>query len=225
MGWGDDFLNFASKVGKGVIQVADDVVTLPVKVYHEYADDKPEPQSYQGAPGRHHDNATVIKGGTAHYQDNERSVMLACRVVGGGYAGETLGMFTKFASDSMSSGPVQLLAPNPFHHWCIAVADHLHQLQATSLDGGWNYYTNERINRLTGGWTFYPIGNTTLNNEAIRDESTRVMNEMPEIYNALNNNCQTFALQLVDRILTKARVQKFLKANMTYAQMKAPEIT
>lgn len=51
------------------------------------------------------------------------------------------------------------------------------------------------------------------------------MNDMPEIYNAWHNNCQTFSLQLVDRILTKARVQKFLKADMTFAQMKAPEIT
>ena len=48
---------------------------------------------------------------------------------------------------------------------------------------------------------------------------------MPEVYDALNNNCQTFALKLVDRILTQARTQKFLKANMTYGQMKAPEMT
>ena len=51
------------------------------------------------------------------------------------------------------------------------------------------------------------------------------MNDMPEIYNAWHNNCQTFSLQLVDRILTKARVRKFLKADMTYGQMKAPEMT
>lgn len=55
--------------------------------------------------------------------------------------------------------------------------------------------------------------------------ATKVMNEMPEVYDALNNNCQTFALKLVDRILTQARTQKFLKANMTYGQMKAPEMT
>jgi len=168
MGWGDDLLNFATKVGKGVVEVADDVVSLPGKVFHEYADQKPEPQGYQGAPGRHHDNATVIKGGTANYHDTERVVMLACRVVGGGFAGETVGMFSKYTSVYVI--PASSLTPNPLHHWCVTVGDHLHQLQATSLDGGWNYYTNERINHLTGGWTFFPVGTTIFNDVAIRDE-------------------------------------------------------
>ena len=51
------------------------------------------------------------------------------------------------------------------------------------------------------------------------------MNEMPEVYDALDNNCQIFALRLVDRILTKARREKFLMANMTFGQMKAQEMT
>ncbi|KAF1980397.1 hypothetical protein BU23DRAFT_437496, partial [Bimuria novae-zelandiae CBS 107.79] len=159
--------------------------------------------------GRHHDNATVIKGGSANYHDNERPVLLACRVVGGGFAGETLGMFAKAASDFLV--PVPSYAPNPSHHWCITAGGYLHQLQATSLDAGWNYYANERINCLTGGWTFFPIGNTTFNDVAIRDEfkSTKVMDGMPKVYNAFNNNCQPFSLQLVDRILTTARTQKF----------------
>lgn len=168
MGWGDDLLGFASKIGQGVIEAADDVVSFPGQVIQEFASAKPVAEEYQGAPGRHHNNATVIKGGSANRNDNERPVYLACRVVGGGFAGETLGMFSKVASDFLIPAPA--FAPNPLHHWCITVGDYLHQLQATSLDAGWNYYTNERINRLTGGWTFFPIGNTTFNDEAIRDE-------------------------------------------------------
>ena len=168
MGWGDDLLDFAGKVGKGVIQAGDDIISFPGQVFHEYADAKPSPDEYQGAPGRHHNNATVIKGGSANRNANEREVYLSCRIVGGDFAGETFGMFSKALGDGLI--PVPALAPNPLHHWCITVGDYLHQLQATSLDAGWNYYTNERINRLTGGWTFFPIGTTTFNDEAIRDE-------------------------------------------------------
>lgn len=168
MGWGDDFFSFADKVGKGFVKTADDIYNIPSTIYHEYADTKPVPEEYTGASGRSHKNATVIKGGSASYHDGQRPVLLACRVVGGGYAGETLGMFQKALGDALL--PVPSLAPNPLYHWCITVGDYLHQLQATDLRGGWNYYTNEKINRVTGGWTFFPIGNTTLNDVAIRDE-------------------------------------------------------
>src|ERR1700712_5233328 len=57
--------------------------------------------------------------------------------------------------------------PSPVDHWCVVVGDFYHQLQATSLDGGWNYYDNDRIDIVGGGWALYEVGEPRFNDVAI----------------------------------------------------------
>ncbi|KAK7409264.1 hypothetical protein QQX98_008574 [Neonectria punicea] len=45
------------------------------------------------------------------------------------------------------------------------------------------------------------------------------MNEMPEAYNVLDNNCQHFTLRLLDKILRDGR-KKMKMLNQTYGQMR-----
>lgn len=115
----------------------------------------------QHQPNRHHQNSSVIEEGLANINSDTREVYIAHRVVGGG-AGD--GLFGRL--EKLLTGPSVANAPNPLHHWCVVVGDYLHQLQATSLLGGWNYYTNERFG-LDGGWTKYKLGATNFNDVAI----------------------------------------------------------
>ena len=151
MGWREDLMTTVNRLW-----------TAPVDIYHEYTGQKPQKHHYQGAAGRQQENVTVIPDGPASYDDFERQVFLACRVVAGGFAGETLGMVAKLNTGYQPE-------PHPFYHWSIKVGLYVHQLQATSLNGGSNYYANDHHNDLTGGWTLYPLGSTRLNDVAIRD--------------------------------------------------------
>lgn len=123
-------------------------------------------------------------------------------------------------------------APDPTHHWAVVTGDYLHQLDAYP---NWNnYYLNERFSE-SAGWTKYKIGVTNFNDIAVRNAGTasdcqpsnfphssilptsrftdtqattiasQAMNEMPEEYNILDNNCQHFALRLLDKILRDGR--------------------
>ena len=173
MGWATNFLTLADEIGKGVIKTTSDIAQAANPRAYKLpptpaptTDESPIP--FDGASGRHHPNSTVIHAGSASYSSSPRPVLLACRVVGGAFLGESLGVLEKAATNVLM--PVTSMAPNPTHHWCVVVGAYLHQLQATSLRGGWNYYTNERVNAETGGWRFFPIGETGLNDVAIRDE-------------------------------------------------------
>lgn len=125
-------------------------------------------RSFQGAAGRHHDNETCIPQGSVDINSNERTVYLACRLVGGGAGDGALGYLNKHAmSIPAAAFPQMSDVPNPTYHWCVTVGDYLHQLQATSLDAGWNYYQNDKMKRITGGWDFHEIGTTKFNDAAI----------------------------------------------------------
>jgi hypothetical protein len=136
-----------------------------------------EPRVLAYQPNRHHQNSSVIPDGWSNINCEPRDVYIASRVVGGGFGGGALALVEKYGLGSVkavgSLGVTVLLddAPDPTHHWCVVVGDYLHQLQATSMNGGWNYYTNESFS-VSGGWTRYKLGVTNFNDVAVMNAGT-----------------------------------------------------
>ncbi|KPM41106.1 hypothetical protein AK830_g5454 [Neonectria ditissima] len=177
---------------------------------------------------RHHDNKSIVPEREAYINADARDVYIASRILMGGGLGGVVGHVDKeylhSVKDFMTNGLYTALedAPDPTHHWCVVVGDYLHQLQATSLNSGWNYYTNEVLN-MSDGWTKYKLGSTNFNDIAIRNSAVHAMYEMPEVYNVLDNNCQHFTLRLLDKILRDGR-KKVKLLNQTYGQMRQEPI-
>ncbi|KAI8627991.1 hypothetical protein F5Y19DRAFT_439154 [Xylariaceae sp. FL1651] len=89
--------------------------------------------------------------------------------------------------------------PDPTQHWAILVGDYCHQLwMDENLD---IIYTNCLLT--LDEWTTYEVGKTRLNDEALRQAGEMVIHNMREkqkAYNLISNNCQNFALNLLDAI-------------------------
>jgi len=124
---------------------------------------------------RNHQNESIISDGPSNIYNAERDVFIACRVVGGGALGGAVGQLYRATSgalqDVMTLGLGGLVdrAPDPTYHWCVVVGQYLHQLQATSLSSGWNYYTNEVFHKESGGWKVFKWGVTQFNDVAMRN--------------------------------------------------------
>ncbi|KAI9154952.1 hypothetical protein HJFPF1_07513 [Paramyrothecium foliicola] len=194
----------------------DEVTTPNIKVE--------EPAAPKFQPARHVQNVSIIPEGEANINNDPRDVFIASRVVLGGAGGGALGLIEKYGFGALKAVTTLGLtvalddAPDPTHHWCVVVGDYLHQLQSTSFWNGWNYYTNEEFS-MSGGWTKYKLGVTNFNDAALVNTASKVMNEMPEVYNFIDNNCQHFSLRMLDRILRDGR-KKVKKFNQTYGQMR-----
>ncbi|KAK7931679.1 hypothetical protein PG985_002391 [Apiospora marii] len=94
--------------------------------------------------------------------------------------------------------------PDPTQHWAVLVGDYAHQLWMDEhLDV---IYTNERIDpahRADGTWHTFEVGETRFNDEALRQAAEMVIHNMRErkpAYNLISNNCQNFAVNLLDVI-------------------------
>lgn len=94
--------------------------------------------------------------------------------------------------------------PDPTQHWALLVGDYAHQLWMDEhLDV---IYTNERIDpqhRADGTWRTFEVGETRFNDEALRQAAEMVIHNMRErrpAYNLISNNCQNFAVNLLDVI-------------------------
>ncbi|GAP87332.2 hypothetical protein SAMD00023353_2700810 [Rosellinia necatrix] len=89
--------------------------------------------------------------------------------------------------------------PDPTQHWAILVGDYCHQLwMDENLD---IIYTNGE--KAQNEWTTYEIGKTNLNDEALRQAGEMVifnMRKKQKGYNLITNNCQNFALNMLDAI-------------------------
>ncbi|KAJ4127772.1 hypothetical protein NW768_008045 [Fusarium equiseti] len=170
----------------------------------------PSPPDFQ--PGRKQQNKSVIADGDASITCGQRDVYIATRVVYGDAGDGLVGRIGKYAlmyEDVLLTAGLSLFSrvPDPKHHWVVLVGDYDHQLQADG-DGKqlWNYYINERFVD-NQGWTKYKLGVTEFNDVAIRNAAAKAMNEMPEGYNFVSNNCQHFALRLLDKILRDGRLK------------------
>ncbi|KAJ2988388.1 hypothetical protein NUW58_g4002 [Xylaria curta] len=112
-------------------------------------------------------------------------------VPGGGWLAETgLG---RLISEKINN------YPDPTQHWAIVVGDYCHQLwMDENLD---IIYTNDM--RAQHEWTTYDVGKTKYNDEALRQAGEMViynMREKQKGYNLITNNCQNFALNMLDAI-------------------------
>jgi hypothetical protein len=91
--------------------------------------------------------------------------------------------------------------PDPSQHWAVLVGDYCHELWMDEhLDV---IYINERVQR--DEWHTYPVGETRFNDEALRQAGERTIAQMRDVrpaYNLISNNCQNFALLLLDAIQT-----------------------
>ncbi|KAH6995813.1 hypothetical protein BKA56DRAFT_639855 [Ilyonectria sp. MPI-CAGE-AT-0026] len=89
--------------------------------------------------------------------------------------------------------------PDPTQHWAVLVGDYAHQLW---MDESFDViYTNEKVNREE--WQTFKVGETRFNDDAIRRAGESVIQAIRDKrpgYNLITNNCQTYALQLLDAI-------------------------
>ncbi|KAL6866574.1 hypothetical protein ACO1O0_002686 [Amphichorda felina] len=98
--------------------------------------------------------------------------------------------------------------PDPTQHWAVLVGDYAHQLW---MDESFHViYTNEKIKREE--WRTFQVGETRFNDQAIRKTESLMeraaesviqsIREKQPTYNLINNNCQTYVLQLLDAVKT-----------------------
>ncbi|KAF3918208.1 hypothetical protein ABW20_dc0107156 [Dactylellina cionopaga] len=89
--------------------------------------------------------------------------------------------------------------PDPTQHWAVLVGDYCHELW---MDEHLHViYINEKINREE--WTTFEVGQTRFNDQALRETGEMVIHNMREerpAYNLISNNCQNFAVNLLDVI-------------------------
>ncbi|KLO13382.1 hypothetical protein SCHPADRAFT_928563 [Schizopora paradoxa] len=109
--------------------------------------------------------------------------------------------------------------PNPTHHWAVLVGDYIHELNAdTSLDV---VYQNYRYN--TGElWYSKEIGTTRFSDEALRIAGEKAIAAMEGSYNLVHNNCQKFALGMIDLIIEGPR-EKFMTTYSPAAVVAEPK--
>ncbi|KND91807.1 hypothetical protein TOPH_03482 [Tolypocladium ophioglossoides CBS 100239] len=96
--------------------------------------------------------------------------------------------------------------PDPTQHWAVLVGEYAHQLW---MDEDFHViYTNEKIKREE--WRTFQVGETRFNDDATRRAGESVIQGIRErqpVYNLITNNCQTYALQLLDAIKAGGRTE------------------
>ncbi|KAH8807356.1 hypothetical protein F5884DRAFT_789057 [Xylogone sp. PMI_703] len=96
--------------------------------------------------------------------------------------------------------------PDPTQHWAVLVGDYVHELwMDESLDV---IYINEKLDR--SEWRTFEVGKTRFTDEALRQAGEMVIHNIRQqrpAYNLISNNCQTYALLLLDAIQIGAHIQ------------------
>ncbi|KAJ7190041.1 hypothetical protein GGX14DRAFT_606662 [Mycena pura] len=89
--------------------------------------------------------------------------------------------------------------PDPTQHWAILVGDYVHELwMDENLD---IIYLNERRDKQE--WHTFEVGSTRFNDEALRRAGEMTIYNMrhkQKAYNLITNNCQNFALQMLNAV-------------------------
>ncbi|KAB5559604.1 hypothetical protein GE09DRAFT_61520 [Coniochaeta sp. 2T2.1] len=146
---------------------------------------------------------SVIPPGEANIHDIQRTVEIGWHPVAG-FAGkwfaEKTGLGKRLAEKVGGT-------PDPSQHWAVLVGDYCHELWMDEhLD---IIYVNEKINREE--WRTFEVGQTTFNDQALQQAGEMVifgMREKRPAYNLINNNCQNFALLMLDAIQVGARAHR-----------------
>ncbi|QUC20554.1 uncharacterized protein UV8b_04795 [Ustilaginoidea virens] len=110
--------------------------------------------------------------------------------------------------------------PDPTQHWAVLVGDYAHQLW---MDENFDIiYTNQRVQHEE--WRTFHVGVTRFNDDATRRAGESVIQAIREKqpgYNLITNNCQTYALQLLDAIKVGAR-KEFATTLAVYERLVGP---
>jgi len=137
----------------------------------------------------------VIPEGKAVFKGKARPVEVGWHPVGGA-AGKWFAEDTalgKMITEKISK------YPDPTQHWAVLVGDYAHELW---MDENFHViYINEKIKREE--WRTFEVGKTRFNDQAIRKTGESVIQSIRDkqpAYNLITNNCQTYALQLLDAI-------------------------
>ncbi|RDL37693.1 Uncharacterized protein BP5553_05126 [Venustampulla echinocandica] len=104
--------------------------------------------------------------------------------------------------------------PDPTQHWAVLVGGYVHQLwMDEELDV---IYINEELDREE--WHTFEVGGTRFTDEALRQAGEMVIHNMREkrpAYNVISNNCQNYAVLLLDAIQIGAH-QEFATSFAVY---------
>ncbi|KAI0012216.1 hypothetical protein F4779DRAFT_634756 [Xylariaceae sp. FL0662B] len=147
-------------------------------------------------------NINRIPDGPVNINDVTRPVKIGYRAIGGGRDNAFINVLGQWIAGKYNVGDTKE-TPNIFCHWCVVVGDYYHQLQTTDL---LNWYDNNRVGK-SDGWALYTVGETLFNDVAVKNAGDSSIDLMPEHYNLINNNCQTFTVTLLDQICRAGRVR------------------
>jgi hypothetical protein len=104
--------------------------------------------------------------------------------------------------------------PDPTQHWAVLVGDYVHQLwMDEKLDV---IYINEELDKSI--WKTFEVGKTRFTDQALQQAAEMVIHNMREkrpAYNVISNNCQNFAVALLDAIQIGAH-QEFATSFAVY---------
>ncbi|KAF2432519.1 hypothetical protein EJ08DRAFT_677439 [Tothia fuscella] len=93
--------------------------------------------------------------------------------------------------------------PDPTQHWAVLIDNYAHELWMDEhLDV---IYINEKVKR--DEWKTFEVGRTRFNDEALRQTGEMVIHNMRQkrpAYNLISNNCQNFAVLMLDAVQTGA---------------------
>jgi len=137
----------------------------------------------------------VIPPGEADIHGEQRIVEIGWHPVGG--------LGGKWFAEKTGLGKMITEAvkkyPDPTQHWAVLVDKYCHELWMDEhLDV---IYINEEIDREE--WHTFEVGKTRFNDEALRQAGEMVIHNMRQKrpgYNLISNNCQNFAVSMLDAI-------------------------
>ncbi|EKD17667.1 uncharacterized protein L3040_003549 [Drepanopeziza brunnea f. sp. 'multigermtubi'] len=96
--------------------------------------------------------------------------------------------------------------PDPTQHWAVLVGGYIHQLWMD--EKLCIIYNNDKLDRPQ--WKTFEVGKTRFTDEAVRQAATMTIYQMRlerPLYNLVTNNCQDFAIRLLDAIQVGAHAQ------------------
>ncbi|KFX91571.1 hypothetical protein O988_07689 [Pseudogymnoascus sp. VKM F-3808] len=137
----------------------------------------------------------VIPPGEANINGELRTVQIGWHPVGGlggKWFAEKTGLGKKITEKINKY-------PDPTQHWAVLVGGYCHELW---MDENFDViYINEEV--VKDEWHTYEVGTTRFNDEALRQAAEMVIHNMRSTrpaYNIISNNCQNFAVLLLDAI-------------------------
>ncbi|KAK1225118.1 hypothetical protein PQX77_011933 [Marasmius sp. AFHP31] len=152
----------------------------------------------------------VVPQASPSFEDPQRPVIIACHPVG--IPG--LGNLMKEDIEKMEKATGRTIL-DPTYHWAVIVGDYYHELNAKGISGNFEIQNGYQNGRMTDGkeWSHrLQVGYTKFNDAAIVGAGKAAIAAMPNTYNLISNNCQTFVVGLVHLISPNADLSDVVTA-------------